>query len=199
MTKFVAIAGGSGSGKSTLSYSLIDQFPAVFGMLQLDDYTKPKDQIPVLHGMLNYDDPEALTPEKFLRDMMTLKRGKSVKVMTKSEKFNPDYYEKGKIEIEVKPKGIMLVEGYMTLCFPMLRNFYDYSFYLDLDSQTRERRRVTGKYFDEKYNKLVLRPMHEKHVEPTKKLADIVIDVSNAHAKRVEYLFMESLLAKGFL
>ena len=49
------------------------------------------------------------------------------------------------------------------------------------------------KFVNKKYLDKVLLPMHEQYVEPTKELADLVIDVNNKSAQEVKEISKSNL------
>ncbi len=63
--------------------------------------------------MRNWDHPDAVDFDSLFADLTNLINGNSVKVMTKSRVLNPTYEEKGRITHVLKPKKIIIVEGYM--------------------------------------------------------------------------------------
>jgi len=70
------------------------------------------------------------------------------------------------------------MEGYLALYNERLRELYDFMIFLDIPIEESLKRRCKNIGYDDfKYNKLILKPMHKKYVEPTKKYADLVIDV----------------------
>lgn len=64
-----------------------------------------------------------------------------------------------------------------------IRNLMDISIWLEVDHNTRWARRVHFKSSD--YEQKVLVPMHIKYVQPTKKYAQYVIDVSELSKEEV--------------
>ena len=80
-------------------------------------------------------------------------------------------------------REILIVEGYLALWYPRLRSLYTRTYYLDIDEKISLKRRK--KFDDPTYDKKVLIPMHKKFVEPTKKFADIVLDVSKMKLDQV--------------
>lgn len=185
---FVGISGGTGAGKSTLCYKLVDKYPDKIAVVHLDDYHKKRDQVPLLHSMTNWDHPEAINFELLLADLEKLMHGESIVVQSKDRRFNPKYNGKefGRLPLEVKPKPIILIEGYLVLWHPKLRAHLDRSIYLDLEHKTRISRRdptrLTGKG---DYLEKVALPMHEQFVEPSKRYATTVIDVGHLSALEV--------------
>lgn len=197
MVFLIAIAGGSGSGKSTLAYGLKDKYPDLIEVVHFDDYQKQRGEVPVHHDLDNWDHPEAIDFLKLLRDLKSLKEGKEVTIMTKSEKYNPKYREVGRIPLLLKPREIIILEGYMSLVNEKIRAMLDYSIFLDLHDEERIKRRT--KLNQQNYVEKVLLPMHKEHVEPTKKFADIVIDVTQHSISEAQSLVLSKFKEKGFL
>ncbi|MCH8821022.1 hypothetical protein IID23_00685 [Patescibacteria group bacterium] len=185
--KIISIAGGSGSGKSTLSYRLVDTYPKKVEMLTLDDYQLEDDgrnKLPTLKGMINWDHPDVIRWEKLLKDIEILRSGKPVTIRTWSDRSNPDYFEhKNMIPRTIHPKEVLIIEGYLSLWHKDLRDLYSRKYYLDIDQKTSQERR--DKFVDPVYDKEVLTPMHIKYVEPTKKFADVVLNVSKMSSDEV--------------
>lgn len=165
----IAIAGGSGSGKSTVSYRLVDTYPDIFEVVNLDDYQKLKDDpdLPKIDGMINWDHPDVIRWSDLLTDIKILERDSHVTIQTWSHCSNPDYFQHGNmIPRAIHPQKVLIIEGYLALWNKDLRRLYKRSYYLDSDEPTMLRRRKKFKNSD--YEAKVLIPMHKKYVEPTK-------------------------------
>ena len=197
MSYLIGIAGGSGSGKSTLAYGLQDRFPDLIEVVHFDDYQKMKEQVPIHHGVRNWDHPEAIDFEGLLRDLKLLKNDKDVQVMTKSAKHNPEYEKSGRIPHIIKVKKIVIIEGYMALIDERIRELYDFSVFLNLHADERMKRRT--KFINPDYIEKILLPMHKEYIEPTKKFADIVIDIEKYNNKEVQELVLNQLKKRGVL
>jgi uridine kinase len=180
---FIGIAGGTGAGKSTVCYGLVDKYPEKMTIVHLDDYHKKKETIPHLHGMPNWDHPDAIDFQKLLNDLSSLKKGEKIIVQTKNERFNPRAKEIGRIPMEILPKPIILVEGYLALYHPDVRAFFSHTIFLDVPYETRIARRT--KFMDPLYQEKILVPMHKQYVEPTTKYAQSIIDVSVLNKEQV--------------
>lgn len=186
--KIIAIAGGSGSGKSSTSHALKDSDPRLFEVFNLDDYQKlPSDDgLPRLHGMINWDHPDIIRWDDLVADVKKLRGGQSVTLDSKDRRHNPDYLTTGKrVKRVINPRPILIVDGYLSLYDPKLRKLYDKTFYLDLSEAGRQSRRDKHVGQDDLYRLKVLKPMHDQFVEPTKGLADVVIDVSGLSVDEV--------------
>ncbi len=174
----IGIAGGSGCGKSTLAYGLKDKYPELIEVVHFDDYQKEEADVPFFEDMKNWDHPDAINFDRLHEDLLQLKNDREVVVMTKSSVLNPTYEEKGRIQQVLKPKNIIIVEGYLALQNDKIRNLFDLKIFLDINITESMKRRGKITHNDEsKYNSKILIPMHSKYVEPTKNIANILIDV----------------------
>jgi uridine kinase len=192
----ICIAGGSGTGKSTVSYALEDKYPDVIEVLNFDDYQKvgQKDSLPILGGMVNWDHPDAIRWNDLISDLKSLKAGKEVCIDVWAHRSNNDYEKTRKmIPRTIVPKPVLVVEGYLALYNQELNKQYDYTYYFDLDEQTRNRRRGKGTFTGKnEYDEKVLNPMFKKYVEPTRYSADQVIDVSNKTVEQVVKILLKN-------
>ena len=174
----IGVAGGSGCGKSTLSYGLKAKYPDIIEVVHFDDYQKEETDVPFLDGIRNWDHPDAINFKQLHRDLIQLIGNKQVTVMTKSSILNPTYEEKGRIKHIMEPKKIIIVEGYLAFYNRKIREMFDLTIFLDSpisESMKRRDKIICGD--NNKYNTKILFPMYAKYVEPTKKAADMIIDV----------------------
>ena len=177
--KFIGITGGSGAGKSTLCNALKSKYPDKIQVIQLDDYFKPSDQKPKIGNITNSDHPDSLYIDKLVDDLLKLKNGEAVMINTKNQILNPNYPQtKEKIPILFESKPIIIVEGFLVLYDSRIRDLLSISIFLDTEHETRWSRRFAYTNKNAEYEKLVIIPMHNQFVEPTKKYADHIIDVS---------------------
>ena len=197
---FIGITGGSGAGKSTLAFGLLDKYPEKIGILHFDDYHKKRELLPVFQGKPNADHPGAIELDTLVKDLEKLKNGEPVYVFTKSERYNPKFQEtKVRNPLTVNPKQIMLLEGFMVLHDTRVRALLDYSIYLDAEHTQRYSRRAKPHLKSPEYEQGILIPMHNKYVEPTKKLAKVVIDVSHLSKEEVLEHVEKLLKAEHYL
>ena len=191
--KVVGIAGGSGAGKSTVCYKLVDDYPDQYELINLDDYQKKKtdSNLPTINGKINWDHPDIIDWQKLIRDIQTLKDGKTLTIDVWSHRSNPGYAKHGQmIPRTIYPAPVILVEGYLALYDQELNKLYAKKYYLDLDDATRNKRRDKNEVIDDpEYEHNVLLPMHKQFVGPTKQFADKVIDVSSMNVDEVCALF----------
>lgn len=181
----VGIAGGTGSGKSTLTFGLEEIFSGKVTTVHLDDYFKPPEEVPKQGGMLNYDHPDALYLERLVKDLHALKSGKTVVINSKDHRVMGEYGTASERNpTNHYPRPLVLVEGFLTLSYGPIRQLLDLKIYLDAPFELHLGRRVH--FMLDEYSKQVLRPMHDRYVEPSKRYADRIIDVSKL--KPVEVL-----------
>lgn len=183
-TSIVGVSGGSGAGKTTLSEKLLEKYPDKVTLLQLDDYFYSREKLPILHNEPNFDHPDAVNFDKLIHDLNELRNGRSITVETRNLRVNPNYWEtRQRIPVEVEPKPIILVEGFLLYYDERVRRMLDKKIWLEAPHDLRWERRMSPK--NRGYEENVYKPMYEQHAEPTKEFADLVIDVSDKSADEV--------------
>lgn len=187
-TRIIGIAGGSGTGKSTVAISLCRAHVEDCAVVHLDDYFKKSEDAVHEGGVINWEHPDSLRLYDLYHDLCTLKEGKPITVLTKSELYHTayDYALKNKIEYVIEPRSVILVEGYLALHDPRIRDLMDLKIYLDMSVEESSKRRSANKFaIDKEYFENILQPMHEKFVVPTKAYANFVVDVSGKSSEEV--------------
>ncbi|MGN8818696.1 uridine kinase [Oribacterium sp. HCP28S3_H8] len=177
----IGIAGGSGSGKSTFTNRLKKEFGDQVTVIYHDNYYKSNDGVPFEIRMKeNYDHPDAFETDLLIRHLKALRRGETIQCPVY------DYAQHNRTDrtIELKPSRIIIVEGILVLENPELRSLFDIKIYVEADADERIIRRIIrdvkerGRHVEdisEQYLTTV-KPMHYLYVEPTKAMADIVIN-----------------------
>lgn len=177
----IGIAGGTGSGKTTVVRKIIESLPKdKVAVIPQDCYYKDNHHIPLETRLkMNYDEPDSIEWTLLVQHLKELKSGRSVNVPT-YEFVTCSRLSETK---EVLPSEVIVVEGILVLCDPELRELMDVKVFVDTDADERlirvinrdcvERGR-TPKMVIDRYQE-TLKPMHELHIEPSKKYADIII------------------------
>lgn len=177
----IGIAGGTGSGKTTVVRKIVESFcDGEVAVIPQDSYYRDSSHLPLEERLkLNFDEPAAIEWELLVEQLKQLKAGKAIEQPTYSYLTCTRQPE----TIHVEPQEIIIVEGILILCDEQLRNMLDVKIFVDADSDERlirvinrdiiERGRTVEMVID-RYEK-VLRPMHLKHIEPTKRYADLII------------------------
>lgn len=198
----IGIAGGTGSGKTTVVRKIVDSLPQdKVAVIPQDCYYKDNHHIPLETRLkMNYDEPDSIEWSLLVKHLKELKEGRLVHVPT----YEFVTCSRLKETTKVYPSEVIVVEGILVLCDPELRNLMDIKVFVDTDADERlirvinrdcaERGR-TPKMVIDRYQD-VLKPMHELHIEPTKKYADIIIPQGGDNHVAIKLLtdYIKSLL-----
>ena len=177
----VGIAGGSGGGKTTLTNALMETFGDKVCIVHHDNYYRAHDDLTYEErSRLNYDTPEAFETELMVEHLRLLKQGRSVHCPVYDFRV---HNRSGETELII-PKPVILVEGILIFAEPALTRQMDMKVFVDADADERILRRVVrdtehrGRDIRGIINQYLntVKPMHYVYVEPTKYLADIVIN-----------------------
>ena len=168
-TIIIGIAGGTGSGKSTFTKKLKKEFKDDVAVLYHDNYYRDQSDI-----------PDAMETELLIRQLMNLKAGKAVDCPV----YDYTQHTRSDQVVRVEPKKVILLEGILVLADERLRDLLDIKVYVEADADERILRRIIrdvkerGRDMEgvvEQYLTTV-KPMHYLYVEPTRCMADIVIN-----------------------
>jgi uridine kinase len=177
----IGVAGGTGSGKSTFTNRLKAEFGDKISVLYFDNYYKSRDEIPVEERKnINYDHPDAFETDMLIKHIEELKAGCEIDCPV----YDYTIHNRSIKTITIKPSEVIIVEGIMALQNDKLRNLLDIKIYVEADADERILRRIIrdvkerGRDIEGIANQYLntVKPMHYIYVEPTKALADIVIN-----------------------
>ena len=176
----IGIAGGTGSGKTTITKSIVERFGDNVTVLYHDDYYKEQHHLTYNERCrVNYDHPQAFDTELFLQHLDKLRGGELIHSPVYDFTIH-DRFDKTK---PVNPAPVILVEGILIFAETALTDRMDIKVFVDTDADVRILRRLArdvkerGRSIDsviEQYLTTV-KPMHERFVEPSKKMADIIV------------------------
>ena len=176
----IGVAGGTGSGKTTLMKNLITEFSDVVTVLSHDNYYKRHDELTYEQRcQLNYDEPAALETDLMARHLDILRRGEAIDCPV----YDFTVHNRSDETIRIAPERVIIVEGILIFENKELRDLMDIKIFVDTDADVRLCRRIKrdvnkrGRSLESvllQYQQTV-KPMHEKHVEPSKKFADIIV------------------------
>ena len=177
----IGIAGGTGSGKTTVVKKIVEALPAgEVNVPPQETSYKDSSHIPLEERQkINFDEPAAFEWDLLINQLQDLKDGKDIEVPTYSYLTCTRQPE----TIPMHPRDVVLVEGILVFSDKRLRDMMDIKVFVDADADDRlirvinrdciERGR-TPQLVVERYER-VLKPMHNKYIEPAKKYADIII------------------------
>jgi uridine kinase len=177
----IGIAGGTGSGKTTVTKKILERFPPpMITHIAHDSYYKDV----TVHGdcdpsSVNFDNPDALETALLIRHLQELRDGKPVCV----PQYDFSTHRRTGTSKPVGPSPVILVEGILLFADPLLREYFDLKVFVDTDDDERILRRLQrdiserGRTIQSVVTQYLstVKPMHELHVAPSKKWADIII------------------------
>lgn len=177
----IGVAGGTGSGKSTFTNRIKNEFQEKVSVIYYDNYYKAHDDIPFEERkFINYDHPDAFEADLLVDHIRKLKNGEAVECPV----YDYTVHNRSKETVIVEPSDVIIVEGIMVLQNKDLRDLLDIKLYVEADADERILRRVIRDVKERgrdvegiaKQYLATVKPMHYIYVEPTKYLADIVLN-----------------------
>lgn len=177
----IGIAGGTGSGKSTFTNKIKQEFGDSVSVIYHDNYYRIQDDISFEERCkVNYDHPDSLETDLLVAHLECLKRGESIECPL----YDFSKHNRSKDKVCVKPSKIIIVEGILVFQHERLSDMFDIKIFVEADADERILRRVQrdvkerGRDLNNIINQYLktVKPMHYLYVEPTKHIADIIIN-----------------------
>lgn len=201
----IGIAGGTGSGKTTVVNKIIGSLPAGdVAVLRQDSYYRDSSHIPPEERQkINFDEPAAIEWPLLVKQLNELREGKTIEMPT----YSYLTCTRQKETVRVEPRDVVIIEGILVLTDPELRSMMDVKVFVDADPDERlirviardcvERGRTPMMVIN-RYQE-VLKPMHELHIEPSKRTADLIVPQGGNNTVAISILtdFIKSRLKKG--
>ena len=177
----IAIAGGSGSGKTTLAKKIKSGLRDVgCGMIGQDSYyIDQSSKFDRDGGSVNFDHPDALDFPLMAQHLMDLRDGKKIEIPI----YNFSTHQRLPTTQPLASHPVILVDGTLILSQPHLRILFDESLFLEVDEDTRFKRRLrrdvndrgrTPEGVKEQFYRQV-KVMHDQFVEPSKSHASFLV------------------------
>ena len=178
----IGIAGGTGSGKTTVVRKIMEALQNEnVAVIPQDSYYNDNSLISMEdRRKINYDHPDAFETDMLIDHIRKLRDGQSVECPV----YDYTVHNRSDKTITIHPADVILVEGIMVLQNDELRSLLDIKVYVEADADERILRRVIRDVKERgrdvegiaKQYLTTVKPMHYLYVEPTRALADIVIN-----------------------
>lgn len=180
-TTIIGIAGGSGSGKSTFTNRLKNFFGDNITVIYHDNYYRANDHLSMdERRKINYDHPQALETDLLVEHLDALRQGQSIECPV----YDFTQHNRSDKTITIEPSRVIVVEGILIFQDERLRDMFDIKIFVEADADERILRRVV-RDMEERGRDLqniiehylaTVKPMHYLYVEPTRNVADIVLN-----------------------
>ncbi len=201
----IGIAGGTGSGKTTVVNKILASFPkGEVVVIPQDSYYKDSSHVPPEErSKINFDEPAAIEWSLLAEHLRLLKAGQTIEMPTYSYLTCTRQIE----TVTVRPTDVVIVEGILVLADPVMRQMMDVKCFVDADADDRlirviardciERGRTPQMVID-RYEE-VLKPMHNRYIEPCKHYADLIIPQGGTNSVAIGLLtdYIEGRLRKA--
>ena len=177
----IGIAGASGSGKSLLANTIVRELGSdQVAVISEDSYYKDHSDIPFdERAKINYDHPNSLDHDLMHEHLLQLLAGESIQVPL----YNHSLHIREKESRSVGKHTIIVIEGILLFIEKQIRDLMDIRIFMDtsldiclirrLRRDIHERSRTIESVLKQ-YEETV-RPMYLQFVEPSKRLADIIV------------------------
>lgn len=184
--KLVLMAGGTASGKSTIARAFCERTGA--RLIPHDRYYWDVPD-PRVH---NYDHPAALDTALLVEHLETLLAGRAAQLPVYDFKTHTRQPHTETVE----PSDVVVVEGILVLAHDELRSLGHHRVFVECPDDVRLARRIQrdralrGRSVDDILRQYfeTVRPMHERHVAPSREHAEVLLDGTERLERSVEAL-----------
>jgi len=177
----IGIAGGTGSGKSTFTDRIKAEFGDEITVVYHDNYYRKHVGLPYHErAKVNYDHPDSLETDLLIEHLNKLLNGESIECPV----YDYSQHNRSDETRIITPTKVILVEGILVLSDERLRELLDIKIYVEADADERIMRRAIrdikhrGRDIEGIFKQYIttVKPMHYLYVEPTRALADVIIN-----------------------
>lgn len=177
----IGICGGTGSGKTTVANRILEAVSAdEVAFIQQDSYYRDLDQMPLdYRRKVNFDHPDAIDNDLLVEHVRAIREGKAVDLPL----YDFKHHQRLPETLRMEPKLITILEGILIFNEKRLLEEMDIKVFVDTPDDIRfirrlrrdvaERGRTVESVIDQYL--ATVRPMHMQFVEPSKRLADVII------------------------
>ena len=176
----IGICGGTGSGKSTLASNIKESLLGDALLLEMDSYYKSFAELDFNERCkINYDHPNSIDVELLCEHLKILKDGGSVDCPV----YDFKQYTRSNEVVKLNSKKVIIIDGILLFACPEVLQLTDVKVFVDTEADVRILRRIMrdvserGRTIDSVVNQYLttVKPMHERYIEPYKKIADVII------------------------
>ena len=190
----IGIAGGSGSGKTTVVKKLIEALPEdSISVVSQDAYYWDNGSLTAeAKKEINFDHPDAIEWDLLVKHLDMLKHGETIPMPI----YTYVTCARSQEVIPVKPTEVVIVEGILIMTCPELVKRLDIKIFVDTDGDDRlmriirrdieERGRTVSDVL--RHYETFVKPMHNQFIEPTKRLADIIIPQGGSNQVAIDMM-----------
>ena len=177
----IGICGGTGSGKTTIARAIVDAVGSENVVLvEQDSYYRNLADMPLDdRHHANFDHPDAIDSDLLVNHVKRLKLGQPIDMPIYDM---VTHTRSDRVEV-IEPRPVVIVEGILIFAEPRILELLDVRVFVDTPDDVRLIRRLRrdinerGRTFErtlDQYEKTI-RPMHTEFVEPSKRIADVII------------------------
>ena len=180
------IAGGASAGKTTIVNALRERFIAeekALAILPLDSYNRDHSDLSLAdRAKINFDHPDAFEHDLYLKHLALLKQGEAVDIPVYDFSTHSRTTEVERIE----PAELIIGEGHLLFVIPEVVREFELRIFISAPEELRLKRRLERDVSERGRTPESIRsqfastvsPMHDKYIEPSSSLADLVLDGS---------------------
>ena len=180
------IAGGASAGKTTIVNALRERFIAeekALAILPLDSYNRDHSDLSLEdRAKINFDHPDAFEHDLYLKHLALLKQGEAVDIPVYDFSTHSRTTEVERIE----PAELIIGEGHLLFVIPEVVREFELRIFISAPEELRLKRRLERDVSERGRTPESIRsqfastvsPMHDKYIEPSSSLADLILDGS---------------------
>ena len=188
------IAGGANAGKTTIVNAIKERFMAegkALAVLPLDSYNRDHSDLSLAdRAKINFDHPDAFEHDLYLKHLALLKQGEAVDIPVYD--FST-HSRTTKVE-RVEPAELIIGEGHLLFVIPEVVREFELRIFISAPEELRLKRRLERDVSERGRTPESIRsqfastvsPMHDKYIEPSSSLADLVLDGSAPIEESIE-------------
>lgn len=188
--RLIGLAGPSGAGKTTLARALQTHLPGSATVLSLDAYYRDLAALSAAaRTRVNFDAPEAIDHPRLAADLRQLAAGRRVEIPV----YDFATHTRQANQQSLTPADFLLVEGLFALYWPDINALYHLRLFVTAtDALCLERRLARDRVERGRSSASVraqyqeqVRPMYRRHIQPTTRYADLILDGSTLIEEQV--------------